>query len=224
MKDARTMEPGFRGFMHDYDPDAVNIGGLYGIDSLEALGAQYLRWPGPTCGLPLDTSFQHLDGEYLHDDEYAEFIEDPTHVTLAKLLPRKHKNLAGLSKLYLREVYDAGFFANLGAFADPEVKAAIDALLAAGKAGAERGKQMGVVRSWIAEEGYPTWCQGTFFSPFDAFADSIRGIIRVAQDCVEFPDELEAAVKKIEHMNVERLVKIYKDKGAKRIFLPGTAA
>lgn len=220
MKDARTMETGFRGFMHDFEPDAVNIGGLYGIDCLEALGTQYLRWPGPTCGLPLDSSFQHLDAEYLEDDEYDEFIEDPTHVTLTKLLPRKHKNLAGLSKLYLREVYDAGFFQNLASFADPEVKSAIDALEAAGKAAAERGRQMGVVRSWIADEGYPTWCQGTFFIPFDAFADSIRGIIRTAMDCIEFPDELESAVKKIEHMNVRRLVKIYQSRGAKRVFLP----
>lgn len=61
MKDARNMEPGFRNFMREYEPDAVNIGGIYSMDALEALGTNYLRWPGPTHGLSLDSSFQHLD-------------------------------------------------------------------------------------------------------------------------------------------------------------------
>lgn len=220
MKDARNMERGFRSFMREYEPDAVNIGGLYGIDALEALDTAYLRWPGPTCGLPLDSSFQHLDGTFLEDDEYQEFIMDPTHVTLTKLLPRKHKRLKGLSKLYLREVYDAGFFADLGVFADPEVIDALEALKEAGKACAKRAQQMAEVRGWIADEGFSTWCQGTMFIPFDAFADSIRGIVQVTMDCVEFPDELEAAVNKITAMNVERLLKIYASRGAKRVFFP----
>ena len=220
MMDARNMEQGFRGFMREYEPDAVNIGGLYGIPALEALGTEYLKWPGPTCGLSLDSSFQHIDDEYLHDDEYDEYIADPTHFTLTKLLPRKHKKLAGLSKLYLREVYDFGFFSDLAAFADPEVRDALDALIAAGKASAERGEQMAHVRSWIADEGFSTYCQGTFFIPFDAFADSHRGIIRTTMDIYEYPDELKQAVQKITDMNVERLVKLYKSRGAKRIFLP----
>ena len=220
MVDARNMEAGYRGFMRDYEPDAVNIGGIYGIPALEALGTQYLKWPGPECGLPHDSSFQHINDEYLYDDEYEEYIQDPTHITLTKLLPRKHKKLAGLSKLYLREVYDAGFFADLSAFADPEVRDALFALMAAGKASAERAAQMAVVRSWIADEGYSTYCQGTFFIPFDAFADSHRGIIRAVQDTMEFPDELERAVQKLTAMNVERLVKIYKSRGAKRLFIP----
>lgn len=220
MIDARNMERGFRSFMRDYEPDAVNIGGIYGLPVLEALGTQYLRWPGATCGLSLDSSFQHLDGEYLHDDEYEDFIEDPTHFTLTKLLPRKHKKLKGLEKLYLREVYDAGFFADLVMFNDPEVREALFALMEAGKLQAERGAQMAAVRSWIADEGFSTYCQGTFFVPFDAFADSHRGIIRTVRDILKYPDQLERAVQKITEMNVERLVKIYKSRGAKRIFMP----
>ena len=220
MVDARNMKPGFQKFMREYEPDAVNIGGIYGLPALEILGTQYLHWPGAACNLPLDSSFQHLDGEYLHDDEYEEFIQDPTHFTLTKLLPRKHKNLAGLGKLYLREVYDAGFFSDLAAFADPEVRDALQVLMDAGKASAARAAQMADIRAAIAEEGFSTYCQGTFFTPFDAFADSHRGIVRTVMDAVEYPDELQRAVTKITDMNVERLVKIYKSRGAKRIFIP----
>ncbi len=220
MKDARLMIPGFQQFMADYEPDAVNIGGLYGIDSLEALGTQYLRWPGPDCGLDLDASFQHLDGEYFHDDEWDEFLEDPTHMIMTKLLPRRHKELAGLSKIYLREVYDAGWFGNLGAFADPEVQHALKALMRAGEAGAKRGAQMAALRAAINEAGFDTWCQGTFFIPYDAFADSFRGILRISMDVVEFPDELHAVIDLITQMNVDRLVKRYAAAGAKRVFIP----
>jgi len=220
MKDARNMIPGFRKYMRDFEPDAVNIGGLYGIDTLEALGTNYLRWPGPTCNLPLDASFQHLDNVFLQDDEYEEFIADPTHVTLTKLLPRKYSSLKGLGKLYLREVYDAGFMADLAMFGDPEVKEALYALIRAGEAAAVRGAQMAEVRKAIADEGFSTMCQGTFFIPFDAFGDSIRGILRAVTDIYEYPDELKRAVDKITEMNVERLVKTYKSRGAQRVFLP----
>lgn len=220
MKDARNMESGFRSFMREYQPDAVNIGGMYSLDALELLGTNYLRWPGPAHSLPLTSSFQHLDAEYMSGEEYGEFIADPTHFILTKILPRRHQNLRGLGKLYLREVYDAGFYADLGAFADPEVREALDTLVEAGKACKRRAEQMAQVRGWIREEGFPTYCQGTFFIPFDAFADSFRGILRTTMDLYEYPDELEQAVRKITEMNVERLVRLYKSRGAKRVFIP----
>ena len=220
MKDARNMERGVRSFIREYEPDAVNLAALYGIDALEALDTTFLRWPGPTCGLPLDASFQHLDATYLEDEEYEEFIMDPTHVMLTKLLPRKYKRLKGLSKLYFRQVYDPIFFSDLGVFTDPEVIDALEALKEAGKANARRAKQMDEVRSWVADEGYSTWCQGSMCIPFDAFGDCARGIIQIALDCVEFPDELEAAVNKLTVMNVERVLKLYASRGAKRVFFP----
>lgn len=220
MKDARIMEKGFRSYMREYLPDAVNIGGLYCMDALEALQTDYIKWPGPDHNLELTSSFQHLDKEYLKDEEYDEFILDPTHVMLTKLIPRQHKALKGLSKIYLRDAYDMGWMSDLTAFDDPEVKDALFTLIEAGKAMKKRGEQMSEVRRWIAEEGFSTYCQGTFFIPFDAFADSIRGLLRTVMDCVEYPDELEAAVGKLTEMNVERIVKLYKSRGAKRIFLP----
>ena len=220
MVDARNMEHGFRSYMRDYEPDAVSIGGIYSIPVLQTLMPGHLRWPGPDCGIPLESSFQFLDGTYLEDSEYPEFILDPTHTILTKVLPRKNKNLAGLSKLYVRELYDAFFHNDLSIFADPEVVSALFTLIEAGKRSQERQAQLSTVREWIADEGYPTYCQGTLVIPFDAFADCVRGIITTAMDLIEFPDELEQVVNKLTEMNVERLVKVYKSRGAKRIFIP----
>jgi len=220
MKDARNMIPGFHKYIREFEPDAVNIGGLYGMDVLESLQPVYLRWPGPQWNLPLDSSFQHVDGTYMKDEEYGEFIQDPSHFILTKLMPRKFQELKGLEKLYVREVYDSGFFAELSAFADPDVQRALRALIRAGEAAVIRAEQMAAVRKAIDDEGFSTLTQGMFFIPFDAFGDSVRGILQIVMDIYEYPDELKAAVEKITEMNVERLVKKYKAQGAKRIFLP----
>ncbi len=221
MKDARLMAPGYRAFMKEYEPDAINIGGLYGIDVLEALGCTFLKWPGPTHNLSLNSSFQHLDHEFLHDDEYDEFIADPTHVILTKILPRKYENLAGLRKLYLRESYDSNQLNDLAAFADPDVVKALRALEDAGRATQKRAEQMAYIRSVIAEEGFSTYCQGgAYVIPFDGFADSIRGILRTVEDIYEYPEELQAVIDKLTLLNAERMIKGYKAKGVKRVFIP----
>jgi len=220
MMDARNMTKGLRGYIRDYEPDAVNIGGVYSIPALQCLMSTYLCWPGPEFGLPLESSFQHIDNTYLEDSEYPEFIQDPTHTLITKILPRKYKNLVGLRKLYMREVMDAAFLTDLAAFAEPEVISTLLTLIEAGKIMRERAEQLVAVRQIIADEGFPTYCQSTFTIPFDSFANSVRGIIRAVIDLVEFPDEIEQAVNRITEMNAERLVKTFKSNGAKRIFIP----
>ena len=220
MIDPRNMEKGLRGYMRDYEPDAVLIGGNYSLPAVQALLPDYLRWPGPDFDLPPESSFQHIDNTYLEDSEYDEFIQDPTHTLLTKIYPRKYKSLAGLSKLYLRETYDSFFFNDISAFADPDVIGALFALIEAGKHSKKRAAQMATVYEYIAEEGFPLYCHGAMVIPFDAFADSVRGIIRAVTDLVEFPDEIEQAVNKVTEMSVQRMVQIYKSRGAKRIMFP----
>lgn len=220
MMDFRNMIPGVKGYLKDYDPDGVFLAGLYGIKTLETMGTNFINWPGPTCGLPLSAPFQHTDGTYIMDEELKEFILDPTHFTLTKLLPRKHKNLKGLSKLYLRETFDTCFFNDLSILADPDVKEAVDNLMQAGKYQQQRAKELKCVIGSIVEEGYPILAQGTMCCPFDAYADSVRGIIRAVEDTMEFPDELEEILNIIGDMNIDRILDMYQQRGASRIFIP----
>ena len=133
MKDFRNAEPAIRSFIKDFDPDLVWAPPVYPIDPLDALGSTMIHWPGPDHKLPLTSSFQHLDGTYMEDDEFEEFITDPTHFLMTKVLPRKHKNLKGLEKINLREVYDMSFVMDLAPFATPEVVSALMTLMHAGK-------------------------------------------------------------------------------------------
>lgn len=220
MMDFRNIIPGIQSYLEELDPDAVAIAGLYGIPTLEAMGTQFIRWPGADWGLELDTLFQHLDGTYLMDDEFDEYLQDPTHFTLTKLLPRKHKNMQGLSDLYLRETFDTCFFNDLALIGMPAVQQSLNFLMKAGEAQAKRAQQLGEVMKYIGQTGYSSLVQGTMCVPFDAYADSMRGIVRAAQDTMEFPDELEAVLERITDMNVGRILDIYQARGAKRIFIP----
>ena len=220
MMDFRNIIPGVRGYIRDYDPDGVFLAGLYGIKTLETLGTEFIHWPGATCGLPLESPFQHTDGTYLQDDEFKEYILDPTHFTLTKLMPRKHRNLKGLSKLNFRETFDTCFFNDLTILADPEVREAVDTLMQAARFQKERAGQLAEVIGVIAEEGCPLLAQGTMCVPFDAYADSARGIIRAVEDTMEFPDELEEILNKISEMNVDRILDMYRARGVKRVFIP----
>ena len=102
MKDIRNVEPGVVAFLNDFKPDYFRSPVLYPIDPLEQLESTFIKWPGPTHGLPLNSSFQILDDTYLEDDEFDEFVFDPTHFIITKLLPRKNKALKGFEKLYFR--------------------------------------------------------------------------------------------------------------------------
>ena len=220
MMDFRNIIPGISEYLEELDPDALAVAGLYGIPTLEAMGTQFIRWPGKDWGLGLDALFQHLDGTYLLDDEFGEYLQDPTHFTLTKLLPRKHKNMEGLSNLYLREAFDTCFFNDLALIGMPAVQESLSFLMQAGKAQAKRAQELGEVMKFINQTGYPTLVQGTMCVPFDAYADSMRGIVRAVEDTVEFPDELAAVLDRITEMNVDRILDIYAARGAKRIFIP----
>lgn len=220
MKDPRTVKEGVRKFCREYEPDAGSLPGFYNMDSLEALETAFIRWPGPEFGVPMDVGFQHLDMEALMEDEYEEFIADPTHVILTKILPRKHKKLAGLSKLDFHDIYDKSLIDGFAAIADPEVWSALEAMKKAGEACNLFRKRMGEVMGILPEEGVPHFIQGGLTIPFDAFADSARGIINASMDLVSCPEDLERAVNALTQFTLEKTIRAAAARGAKRIIMP----
>ena len=86
---------------YDWDMAPTPLGLLPGR-SMELLKIKQYRWPGHD--LPDDAPYQFVEGEYLRDDEYDEFLGNPDGFTLRKLLPRLSttlRPLAFLPPLYL---------------------------------------------------------------------------------------------------------------------------
>ena len=134
LNDARLLRPGVEKFLQTYPCDLFWAGSGYPIPMMETLGTTAIRWPGATCGVPLNQGFQIVDGTYMEEDEYDEFLRDPSHFCMTKVFPRKHKKLAGLAKLNFHEVVEFGHYASMAAFADPEVRQALLTLMFAGVA------------------------------------------------------------------------------------------
>lgn len=220
MKDYRLAKPGIKAYVDDFDPDLVWPPAVYPIDPLEALGTTMLRWPGPTHNLSLNSSFQHLDNTYLYDDEFNEFLNDPTAFLINKVLPRKHSQLQGLAKVRFNEIYDMSFVMSLAPFADPEVVETLMTLVHAGKHVKDRIIQAGSVNDFIVNDcGCPV--RGTTMcAPFDTYADSLRGFVQAVIDISEFPDESLACVERIADLYLDRDIAIAASRGEKFIFIP----
>lgn len=220
MKDLRNMQPGLVQFLNEYEPDMVVNTSTYPIDVLEETGALHMRWPGADHGMPLNASYQILDNCFLEQEEYEDFILDPTHFILTKVLPRKFKHLKGFSKLYFRNHVEVGIFADMAIFADPEVKEAIAHMTRAGELWQRWGAQTAQTYSVVEKMGFPFRKTVVQTCPFDMFADNIRGLINTVMDIHECPELVEAALKVMTKSCIERTVEACKARGAEFLYIP----
>ena len=73
-------------------PDFIYPGGMFDL-----LQWKCLRLPGNH--LPPDRPYQFVEAEYMMEDEYDEFLDDPSDWMLRKYLPRLSPQLEPLAKL-----------------------------------------------------------------------------------------------------------------------------
>ena len=97
MYDYATARKAARKFCLDFQPD-LDFGPvmMYPAKAMDLLGLQWFRWPGH--GISENTMYQFIEGEYMKEDEYDEFIFDPGHFMTTKWMPRSFGNLKGLEK------------------------------------------------------------------------------------------------------------------------------
>lgn len=220
MMDNRNAIPGMLRFMEEYDPDMVWAPIVYPIPPMEALEPSYIKWPGPQHGLPLSSPYQILDDSYLKDDEFAEFVKDPTHFILTKLTPRKHGSLKGLSKLYLRDAVDLTMYIDFAAFADPEVKAAFEHIFECAERVEKWIDSANEIADLITEKGFVASPGGAQPCPYDMFSDNYRGLMQTAMDIYERPDELEAAIEVCRDIVIESTIKMCRNAGPDYVLIP----
>lgn len=223
MKDMRNVIPCAKQYLSEFAPDVVWPVANYAIDPCEDLGANYIRLPGPSHGLPLTSGFQMMDGTYMEDDEFDEFLLDPTHFLLTKVMPRKYKALGGFSKLYAREIYDMAVLAESAVLAQPDVRASIEAMVRGGELYAKHLGAQKKLNDTIHALGFPTR-GGTILAPFDAYADSLRGLVQSVMDIKMYPDEVLAVTDRIEQMNTDHAIAAAKARGDLFLYIPLHAA
>ena len=219
LNDARLLRPGVEKFLQTYPCDLFWAGSGYPIPMMETLGTTAIRWPGATCGVPLNQGFQIVDGTYMEEDEYDEFLRDPSHFCMTKVFPRKHKKLAGLAKLNFHEVVEFGHYASMAAFADPEVRQALLTLMFAGEQAVEWQRNSAFLRETALACQTPLGALAGQNAPYDMLADNIRGFLNVPMDLYEIPEKVTAAIDIMTEyalQNVRRL----KNTGSQYCFMP----
>ena len=220
MKDLRNIAPGVYGFLEDFDPDLAWAPVLYPADPPELLGSTYLKVPGPDSGLGLDESFQIGDNYFINDDEYDEFLYDPSHFFLTKVYPRKFKALEPLSKLCFQTPVEFALYIEMATFAQPEVQAALEALKRGGEASAKWVGGLMEIVGGIAKRGYPLGAASASTCGFDMFSDNVRGLINSVTDIYANPDKLLAAVDYMTEVCIQKAVASCKAMNLEYFFIP----
>lgn len=215
-----VAEKAYDKFFTDFDPDlAFNPVFLYPVNVFETLGLQWMRWPGNILGP--NTLYQYIEGEYMLQEEYDEFLFDPTRFMLTKWIPRSFKNLTGLSALTgLSNACWLGFFNAFVPCSAPDVKASLNALMkGADELAAWYGFLVNYTIKMKEQFGVPNAWGGFAFAPFDMIGDSMRGTIGSLIDIIEVPDKVIAACEKFVPIAIESAVNSAAATGNKFIWM-----
>ncbi len=175
-----------------FEPDVCNAGLPTSGMALEILGVTNRLWPGGP--LPPNYEYQIEEKEFMKEDEYDIFLNDPTDFMIRYFMPRMYTAMAPLAKLPPMGTILSGFETVIPMFNKPEFKKAGKALAKASKEMAEFRKTIGDAYGELAELGFPPFSQlgigGVGGAPFDTVSSYLRGMRGSMMDMFRQPDNL----------------------------------
>ncbi len=202
--------------------DMCPASGVFGSNAFEALGTTQVRWPGGD--LADDSPFQFVEGEYILQEEYDEFLADPNGFTLTKVFPRIAGNLAGLGDIPfpLYWLSNSYFLSVIGGpiVASPSVRRALEALLELADVAERDGAAVGAHVQEMASLGYPYLNGAAVFPAFDMVSDFFRGLKGSSVDMYRNPEKLEAVIELMQAACIGMAVGGAMMSGNKRVMIP----
>lgn len=206
-------------FLDRYDPDLLNSPTFFPIPPMQLSGYTAARWAGVREGLGPNTPYQYIDQQYLADEDYDDFIADPSRFILKKLLPRKHAAFAGLELMDL-QMYAGQSIYNLASLGLPPVRHALEMMIKTGELIMENLGQMMQLDMMCIGRGYPVFGGAVALCPFDEFADYVRGLLTACVDCMTEPDRLQLAVERWGNVTIPAAIASAKMQHAQYLFIP----
>ncbi|NLE11836.1 MAG: hypothetical protein GX630_10065 [Actinobacteria bacterium] len=208
-----------------FQPDTVFLQAFTPGKALELLDPKYRKWPGhgtdPDCGL-----MQVCEVESLQDDEYELFKRSPEDFMVRRHLPRYYGGLRALSllpdlaDLQWLEPWVAESLALL--VTDPQVQAAMEDLLAAGREMRRWLPKMAEFDQLLADFGIPPGFQGALLPPFDIVSHALRGMKGTMLDMFRRPEELLELCDYVLRRSLERPAPPPNEYGNTRMFMTNT--
>jgi uroporphyrinogen-III decarboxylase len=195
MYNYNELRRAWKKFLHDFEmdtytgPGAVLPGRVYDL-----IDFKLYRWPGH--GIADDaTGLQFVEGEYMRADEYDDLIIDPSDFWMRVFIPRIMGSLEPFRRLrpYTSMVEMATGF--ISPYARPEVQAALQTLIEAGKEIAKWQAVSAECAREAQEAGVPSPIGGASAkAPFDILGDTLRGTQGIMMDMFRQPDKLHSAM------------------------------
>ena len=221
MYDHEKLIMAWKKYVFDFEPDVYgDSAGVGPGKAYEILDYKLYRWPGH--GTPPDTSIQYVEAEYMKADEYDVLIRDPSDFWMRIYLPRICGALEPFKKL--SALIDTAEMpctpAYLVPYGMPEVRAAFEALLAAGEEALNWMKVTAACDKAVVESGFPI-LEGSFTkAPFDTLGDTLRGTRGIMLDMYRQPDKLLEAIDRLTPLMIEMGVSGARASGHPVVFIP----
>lgn len=163
----------------DFDIDVVGSNTSVWWAALhDAVGGDYYEFAG--YKLEKNRQFHYIEGEYMKEDEYDAFLENPTEFIFSTILPRLNSELK----------HDGSYRANLAL-----VKGAMGLMNYLGKLGQ-------ATAAYKNELGLPLGHSGFYKAPFDTLGDVPRSLKGIMMDLYMQPDKVLAALDAIVPHNI----------------------
>ncbi len=186
------------------------------------LGDRMTVWPGH--GVSESSQFQFVESEFMKEEDYDAFLEDPTDWVIRKYLPRAFAALESFATIPPLNLFVFGsyFLNNVGNFASGPLAESFRAFARAAQAVADHVERLKSNHERMTALGFPDgFIVGpTIAAPFDAMSDALRGMRGILMDVIKRPDKLVAAQDKLSRFELEFAIEACRVTGATRVFLP----
>jgi uroporphyrinogen-III decarboxylase len=170
---------------------------------MEALDAKQMRWPGH--GVSKYHTHQFVEGEYMKEDEYDLFLEDPSDFLVRCYLPRVYGLMAPTGKLPPLNTLMMGLPFHI--LATPEFADMLENLTKIAREAIQWQQETTSLSRELTELGL--FCrQPPFFggvAPFDSISDFLRGMRGAMLDMYRRPEKLIQAIEMLCKIQLDRL-------------------
>ncbi|MFC2039122.1 uroporphyrinogen decarboxylase family protein [Chloroflexota bacterium] len=199
----------------EFDADTSGVGLFANSGTImELMEARNAAWPGGT--LPPDTPYQFIEGEYMKQEEYDIFLNDPSDFVLRYFLPRVYGMFAPLPGMpsFRDMIGGLGMQGAASAFATPEFRKIGEILVKINEEQQRLRNEQAEFTEQMVGLGFPPEYVGgggmimrggtgggggvgVGGAPFDTISDFLRGMKGAMMDMFQCPDKILAACDKL---------------------------
>ena len=218
MSDGEAMKQAWRKFLRDFDNDVL-VPPIPTSARADALLQNKAR-KSPGNGLPENASMsQYVEGEYMKADEYDALLKDPADFFMRVYLPRTLEAFQPFRKLIPFKSALGMPTSFLGPCMLPDVQAAFQAIIDAGKELAKFRQAVAEITKEAQAAGFPPLIGAFAHAPFDLFGDTLRGTHGIMMDMYRQAAKLHEAMEIVTPWIVEAAVSGANISGVPIIFM-----